>query len=219
LTVSFSLVCITPPQTPLVSALLAIADELLAIRVGSCGPIWGFAFDVDEEGYQDGSVVAPSLLSLHSNASAADDASGFGATFEFEEAELDVRIARQPDDTGICFVEMTDRVLYEFFIDGRESELRTVLSACVRGVGSTVAVGAMEMEWECWTESGLHEAIDQGPPGYEGSPPPFALLDQAKTTRANVTAVSRDRFDIHEVSGYWVLQRKKLAELIASLPR
>jgi hypothetical protein len=219
MSVTFTLVNVVPEGIALLSAIRAVGDELSALGFRPGGAVTGIAYSAAEDQYRDGATVAASALDLFTPATKDDDSPGFSVTFQRGDTALEVRLARQPDETGICFLDTTDRCVYRFFSDGRGAELRAILVACARGVSSPVGVGAMELDWERWTERRIRDAIAQGPPGYEGIPPPFALFRNDAIEQSLARTSGPDRFDLHRVQDYVVLQRSGLSELYASVER
>jgi hypothetical protein len=219
MSVTFTLVNVVPEGVELLAAIRAVGDELAALGYGPSGAVTGFAYLAEEDQYHDGALLAASALDLFTPAANVEDSLGFSVTFQHDDTTFDVRLARQPDGTGICFLDSTDRCVYRFFAEGRGAELRAILVACARGVNSPVGIGAMELDWDSWNERSMRDAIAQGPPGYEGNPPPFALLRKDTVEQSLAGTIGRDRFEIHDVQDYVVLQRAGLSDLYASVRR
>lgn len=195
-----------------------VANELSAIGMAPRGAVRRFTLDAAEGEYSDGASLGVSALEYLSAKPGAHKTDGVSAQFGNENMEATIRLALQESGAIICFTDMPDRMLYGCFKDGKEAYIHRLMVACARGCECRISFGAMELEWRPYSEDEIARAIVDGPEGYEGKPPPFCLLNRNDHAVPGIKDID-PRFDATTVSGYWVLQRRGLNGLYASLPR
>lgn len=202
----------------LLAAFRELGDRLLEISFSPRAAAL-FRYDPEEQTFAD--VASPSQAALQYVAPGAvlDESGGLVAVFASDAQQVTLRLGRQPDGNSIVFLELTDRTLYKFFAEQQTDRLHQLLTACAGGVGASVAFGAMELEWQPYTEQAAFDAVRSGPEGYAGNPPPFGLLRQRDFAEKTAREMGGMRFDLFSVNGYWLLQRKGLAENFAALRR
>lgn len=202
----------------LLEALHDLSDRLLEIAFSPREAAL-FRYDTEEETFADVSSPSQSVLQYLAPGAVLDESGGIWAVFASDAQQVTLRLGRQPDGNSIVFLDLTDRTLYRFFADRQTDRLHQLLTACAGGVGASVAFGAMEIEWQPYTEQAAFDAVRFGPEGYKGNPPPFGLLRQRDFPETTARAVGGMRFDLFSVKGYWLLQRKGLVESFAALSR
>lgn len=218
MSVTFSQVYVAPMPS-LGQALERMGNELFPLRFSPRGRAWSFQYNIDDNDFEDTGDAGFEALALWRIPPLVDKQGGLGLSFQDAQTTLSVRVARQPDGTGICFVDMSDRDLYRFFQTGLGARLRTILAACGQGCAAPVSFGGFELEWCRHTTDTVLRAIEHGPPEYEGRPPPFGLLRKTLYQESRARMMAGQSFDVHAVGSYWCLQRKDVADTYASIER
>ncbi len=218
MSVSFSLVHVAPMPS-LSSIVRRLGDLLLPLGFSPGGRAWSFEFGHEDHEFMDSGDEGMSALQLFAGPSRVDESRGIGVAFQNENTALSARLARQPDGSGIGFIEMSDRALYRYFAEQEEARLRNLFSACANACEVSAAFGAFELEWVPYTEMAVMDAIQHGPPEYEGRQPPFALLRKSDHPRAEIGSVASPSFIVHDEGLYWYLQQEDISKVYASIER
>ncbi len=209
-------------KVDLIRAGRTLTNDLFELGFNSINSIVSVCYDNDDDSFMDKEDLGISPIELMSASESSEtlrQQQGFAVNYVNSEAEISL-CARfiNHNKSSICMLELSDRNFYRFFKTENIQLLINVLFVSSNCISATAGFGAMETEWEPYSESNVIQFIIDGPPEYEGKPPPVGIIqiEYLKSNKKISEEIER-YFDLYEKSDYMILIRKNAAQLFASL--
>jgi hypothetical protein len=210
------------PWVDLVDAGQAVSVALANLGFQAREGIIAVRHDPEDDSFEDGRglLVAPMELLLASPA-AGVLGSETGFRVEFINASVDLTVTVRIVNHGkgaVSLFEIQDRAFYRFVKQAPARSVVRLLAAGAICIQAGMGFGAFETEWESYSEDQILGFIVEGPPGYQGRPPPFGVIETERFL-SNEPLASRigALFDVYREQAYTVLVRKGALALFASL--